>query len=220
VTSLPARKWLDRSVSACYSESSYTRTMSGCKACHSCLRFKPFEEFYNCKNSYDKKLNQCKKCNIDKGQSYRESNREKERVRNREYGRQNAQVVRSRVAKWRKNNPGKARAIGRLREARNLQACPLWAEHPECKKEILSHYLHAEWLESVTGEVFHVDHIVPLQNDFVCGLHVPWNLMVLSADDNQSKNGYWWPEQLDCQKGRGSSHAWWRELELKVSHEK
>jgi hypothetical protein len=193
--------------------------MSGCKACYSCLRFKPFEEFYNCKNSYDKKLNQCKECNINKGQSYRESNREKERVRNRKYGRQNAQVVHARVNKWRKNNPGKERAKNRLRDARKLQASPPWAQTQLMRKEMLAHYLHAEWLASVTGEVFHVDHIIPLQSDFVCGLHVPANLMVLSAEDNHSKNACWWPGQLDCQKGRGSSHAWWRELKLKVSHE-
>ena len=193
--------------------------MEGCKACYSCLRFKAFDDFYNCKNSYDKKLNQCKECNINKGQSYREGNREKERVRNRGSRLQNPEIGRARMAQWRKDNPAKARAIRRLREARNLQACPPWAEHPNCKKEMLAHYQHAEWLASVTGEVFHVDHIVPLQNDFVCGLHVPANLMVLSAEDNHSKNGYWWPGQLDCQKGRGNSHPWWRELNSKKPDE-
>ena len=193
--------------------------MEGCKACYSCLRFKAFDDFYNCKNSYDKKLNQCKECNINKGQSYREGNREKERIRNREYGRQNAHVVRARVGRWRKENPGRERAKNRMREIQKINACPPWARLGTVRKEILAHYLHAEWLESVTEEKMHVDHIVPLCSDFVCGLHVPANLMVLSAKDNQSKNGYWWPEQLDCQKGRGNSHPWWRELNSKKPDE-
>jgi hypothetical protein len=114
-----ARKRLDRSASRHYDESSYTLDMEGCKACYSCLRFKAFDDFYNCKNSYDKKLNQCKECNINKGQLYRENNREKERVRSREYGHQNSKIVQARVNRWRKDNPDKVRATRRKAHEKN-----------------------------------------------------------------------------------------------------
>ena len=160
-------------------------------------------------------MTQCIACNKASRHAYREANREKERIRNRDYGKRCAETVRARVKRWRKENPGKERAKNRLREAQKLKACPAWAQKGETRKEMQSHYLHAEWLEQVTDQSFHVDHIGPLQNDFVCGLHVPANLMVLEASQNVSKNAYWWPGQLPCQRGQGRSHAWWRELKAK-----
>lgn len=184
--------------------------------CTKCCQTKPLDMFYKDRKRSCGRMSECIACNKASRAAYRAVNRNKERERSRVYHARNPEVVRSRVKRWRKNNPGKERAKAKMRETQTIKACPPWARKGVVKEQICRHYLHAEWLEAVTEIPMHVDHIVPLRNDFVCGLHVPANLMVLSAEDNVSKNAYWWPGQLPCQTGRGSSHKWWRELNARI----
>ena len=49
-------------------------------------------------------------------------------------------------------------------------------------------YVQARRLTKITGERYVVDHIVPLRGDEVCGLHVPWNLRVITQEENLKKS--------------------------------
>ena len=74
-----------------------------------------------------------------------------------------------------------------VRDSRNKQATPKWLT-PEQRKQIVDIYEHMRDCRAVTGEDYHVDHIVPLRGVNICGLHVPWNLQVLPAYVNMAKS--------------------------------
>ena len=73
------------------------------------------------------------------------------------------------------------------RRAKKISATPLWLSTQDFK-EIESIYKECNKVSAETGVKHHVDHIIPLQGKIVCGLHVPWNLRVITAKQNLSKS--------------------------------
>lgn len=86
-----------------------------------------------------------------------------------------------------KNNPELYKALASVRKRRHRNATPKWIT-AEQKLAIRSLYLNAQTLTKITGERYVVDHIVPLISDVVCGLHVPWNLRVITQEENLKKS--------------------------------
>ena len=84
-------------------------------------------------------------------------------------------------------NPEQRRATTSFRRRRFRDATPKWLTK-EQKDAIKQLYITAQRLTEATGERYVVDHIVPLINDEVCGLHVPWNLRVITQDENLVKS--------------------------------
>lgn len=103
------------------------------------------------------------------------------------YRSENREVCNSRIKSWAERNPDRLRAKDARRRGRELKAQPLWLTDKQ-KQEIDDIYNLARDCELVSGEKYHVDHIVPLQGKTVCGLHVPWNLQVLPASVNIGKS--------------------------------
>lgn len=100
--------------------------------------------------------------------------------------------TRKKQRQYRKNNRAIYNAANSRRRASLLQRTPVWLTKEDLQ-EIAEYYKLSKYLESLNNEKYHVDHIVPLQGDNVCGLHVPWNLQILTAKENLVKSN----KQLD-----------------------
>lgn len=87
-------------------------------------------------------------------------------------------------------NPHKKREATSRYLASKKSAVPAWADH----EQIENLFKIAHELTQATGVDHHVDHIVPLQSRFVCGLHVESNLRVIPARENMSKGNRYWPD--------------------------
>lgn len=60
---------------------------------------------------------------------------------------------------------------------------------PDCLTEYDKARIKQIYIErEILGNDFHVDHIIPLNNPIVCGLHVPENLQILHKDANMQKS--------------------------------
>ena len=88
---------------------------------------------------------------------------------------------------WKLRNPLWAKADARSRRRKHRQATPRWLTDIQ-KAEMRNLYMYAVTLTKTTGERYVVDHIVPLRGKEVCGLHVPWNLRVITHAENLKKS--------------------------------
>ena len=85
------------------------------------------------------------------------------------------------------NNPEYYKSLTSVRKRRHRRASPRWLTKDQ-KLAMRQLYLQAMELTKLTGERYVVDHIIPLISDEVCGLHVPWNLRVITQEENLRKS--------------------------------
>lgn len=88
---------------------------------------------------------------------------------------------------WAIKHPDKCNAAGSKRRATRLQRTPKWLTEEQLE-QIEKFYTEAKELEDITKAPYDVDHIVPLKGKTVSGLHVPWNLRVITKEENLKKH--------------------------------
>jgi hypothetical protein len=113
-------------------------------------------------------------------------NKERARDARRRHQQRNREEYRKRNSAYDKLHRPERAAREAFRRAQKLNATPKWLTK-EQKERMKQFYIERDRLREVTGIIYHVDHIVPLIGNNVCGLHVPWNLQILPWYENLSK---------------------------------
>lgn len=88
------------------------------------------------------------------------------------------------TVQWRRDNLDKLTKNAAAYRSSKIQATPTWA-NPDA---IQAFYTEAARMTLKTGIKYTVDHIIPLNSDVVCGLHVEHNLQLLTLSDNSKKS--------------------------------
>jgi hypothetical protein len=199
------------------------------KKCSKCGVTKPISEFGdNTRNKFNVRAS-CKECNVEhamknywdepekyraKSAKWREENPEKyeaymtkymdeHRDERNEYRRlhrlDNIEHERERDREYTRNNLVKFRIKNGKRRAAKNAATPSWLTLIHLA-QIEEFYEMAEAKTMQTGIPHEVDHMVPLLGKTVRGLHVPWNLQILTDKENISKKNKLLPEHAELSK--------------------
>ena len=146
----------------------------------------------------------CKECCKEHRKEWYQKNRDSEIAKAKEYHKKTYEDKREHkiqyAKEWIKNNPDKYKvnakkcyertklkrfAYQALARAKRRNAVPKWFN--SIKEDVQKIYIEARTKTLETGIPHEVDHIIPLISDYVCGLHVPNNLRVVTRYENRSK---------------------------------
>lgn len=129
---------------------------------------------------------------------YYDNNKEKIKVGRKKYNLENKEKISSKNKRLYRKNKEKKLLQNKRWKAKNKYllsfyaakrrhaislATPKWANMDLIK----SIYIKCSEVCKDTGVPHHVDHIVPINGDSVCGLHVENNLQIITATENMSK---------------------------------
>jgi hypothetical protein len=171
------------------------------KQCSVCQETKSFLSFHKQKSGPSGYRSACKDCrkgdHIDRYEAnkdewnqrsvaWRAANPDKVKLIYAKFREANREQRNAHKRGWAQANKGMVNAYNIKRYAGKLNRTPSWlSKFDKLKIECL--YQLAAMRTRESGYIWHVDHIIPLQGKFVSGLHVPSNLRVIPAVENNRK---------------------------------
>ncbi|CAB4124572.1 hypothetical protein UFOVP53_12 [uncultured Caudovirales phage] len=171
------------------------------KTCSKCKENKQLNEFNKDCGTKDGLKCSCRVCCKIEGKRVYSDNLEKYRLRsctkyktnpnyNKNWKKANPDKVKKSYRIYSDNNPGKIRAKKSKRRAIKLNALPNNLSQVDIDK-MKDIYVLAKELEKQDNIKRYVHHIVPLQefnNLGIFGLHVPWNLEILTKEEHLKRH--------------------------------
>ena len=178
------------------------------KLCTCCKQEKLTEFFYVNKRAKSGFNTYCIECHKEDSRARKAKNRQDpaflqaERDAQKERRRQNTQKYIVATQKWRAKNTVHVRDYGKSYRTKNsalinflcqkrklalLNRTPAWLGDDDFWM-IEQAYDLAALRTKMLGFAWHVDHTLPLRGKLVSGLHVPQNLRVIPASENQRKS--------------------------------
>jgi hypothetical protein len=172
------------------------------KICNTCKELKDYELFDKHPGHSTGRKSQCKACKslrnkaryqanrdeiLAQVKAWRKANPDKVKAISKDWYEANKDRHKANTKGWKKTNSGVAASHTAKRRNAKIQRTPPWLSK-EQYAEIEKYYAEAMRLTQTLGELYTVDHIIPLQGKTVSGLHVPWNLQVMKGSENFQKN--------------------------------
>lgn len=157
------------------------------KHCKYCDTTKPLDQFHKRSGTKDGLQYYCKSCKTAMFKNWYAKNKDVHHERYKQFKENNPEWAYEYHHNYRINNLDMYTKIAAKRRAVKLSATPSWLTEDDdfIFNEV---YTMRNLRSEATGVEHHVDHIIPLQGENVCGLHVWWNLQLLPASENISKS--------------------------------
>ena len=120
---------------------------------------------------------------------WEKANPEKVKHSRQQYKTKNKEIIRLKRKEYNSREKIKVKNISNnvARRAGLKKATPSWMP----RSNLTDVYRKCAQMNKNSAQMYEVDHIVPLCNDIVCGLHVPWNLQIITRHQNRVKSNKW-----------------------------
>jgi len=171
------------------------------KQCLCCKATKLKSEFTKHSQKKDGLYTYCKTCKSEQDRNSYLKNKEARIAYIKSWSLQNVGKTQAYKRKYKELNPDVDKIYKRenkatvnfmnaRRRANTKNRTPSWLTEFD-RLKMKCYYQVASMRSRESGQKWHVDHIIPLQGENVCGLHVPNNLQIIPAIENMRKNNHY-----------------------------